>query len=225
MASKKVFIVIPCYNEEKVIKKVIKDIKNEGWKNIILVDDGSTDNTLQKAKEEKVFVLRHVINRGKGAAVKTGLEFAKTKDADIVVTIDGDGQNNPKEIKKMVKKIEEGFDVVMGTRFKKKKNKIPTFNKLANKFANVLIFLVYGIMVSDSQSGFRAYSKKALKLLDLKMDRYEFDSEVIREIARNKLKYTEIPIDVFYTEYSKSKKQKQNLVNGIKTMVRIILSQ
>lgn len=80
-------------------------------------------------------------------------------------------------------------------------------------------------MVSDSQSGFRAYSKKALELLDLKMDRYEFDSEVIREIARNKLKYTEIPIDVFYTEYSKSKKQKQNLVNGIKTMIRIILSQ
>lgn len=121
MASKKVFIVIPCYNEEKVIKKVIKDIKNEGWKNIIVVDDGSTDNTLQKAKEEKVFALRHVINRGKGAAVKTGLEFAKTKDADIVVTIDGDGQNNPKEIKKMVKKIEEGFEVVMGTRFKKRK--------------------------------------------------------------------------------------------------------
>lgn len=225
MASKKVFIVIPCYNEEKVIKKVIKDIKNEGWKNIIVVDDGSTDNTLQKAKEEKVFALRHVINRGKGAAVKTGLEFAKTKDADIVVTIDGDGQNNPKEIKKMVKKIEEGFEVVMGTRFKKKKNKIPTFNKLANRFANIFIFIVYGIMVSDSQSGFRAYGKKALKLLDLKMDRYEFDSEVIREIARNKLKYTEIPIDVFYTEYSKSKKQKQNLVNGIKTMIRIILSQ
>lgn len=225
MASKKVSIVIPCYNEEKVIKKVIKDIKNEGWKNIIVVDDGSTDNTLQKAKEEKVFALRHVINRGKGAAVKTGLEFAKTKDADIVVTIDGDGQNNPKEIKKMVKKIEEGFDVVMGTRFKKKKNKIPTFNKLANRFANIFIFIVYGIMVSDSQSGFRAYGKKALKLLDLKMDRYEFDSEVIREIARNKLKYTEIPIDVFYTNYSKSKKQKQNLVNGIKTMIRIILSQ
>ena len=225
MASKKVFIVIPCYNEEKVIKKVIKDIKNEGWKNIIVVDDGSTDNTLQKAKEEKVFALRHVINRGKGAAVKTGLEFAKTKDADIVVTIDGDGQNNPKEIKKMVKKIEEGFEVVMGTRFKKKKNKIPTFNKLANRFANIFIFIVYEIMVSDSQSGFRAYGKKALKLLDLKMDRYEFDSEVIREIARNKLKYTEIPIDVFYTEYSKSKKQKQNLINGIKTMIRIILSQ
>lgn len=225
MASKKVFIVIPCYNEEKVIKKVIKDIKNESWKNIIVVDDGSTDNTLQKAKEEKVFALRHVINRGKGAAVKTGLEFAKTKDADIVVTIDGDGQNNPKEIKKMVKKIEEGFDVVMGTRFKNKKNKIPTFNKFANKFANFFIFFVYGIMVSDSQSGFRAYSKKALELLDLKMDRYEFDSEVIREIARNKLKYTEIPIDVFYTNYSKSKKQKQNLVNGIKTMIRIILSQ
>ncbi len=225
MTGKKVFIVIPCYNEEKVIGEVIKDIKKEGWKNIVVVDDGSADNTFDRAKREKVFALRHILNRGKGAAVKTGLEFAKSKNADIVVTIDGDGQNNPKEIRKLVKKIEEGFDVVMGTRFEKKKNKVPTFNRLANKFANIFIFFVYGIMVSDSQSGFRAYSKRALELLDLKMDRYEFDSEVIREIARNKLKYKEVPIDVFYTEYSKSKTQKQNLINGIKTMIRIILSQ
>ncbi len=225
MANKKTFIVIPCYNEEKVIGDVIRDIKKEGWKNIVVVDDGSFDKTSDKAKEEKAYVLRHILNRGKGAAVKTGLEFVKSQNADVVVTIDGDGQNNPKEIKKLVKKIEEGFDVVMGTRFEKKKNKIPLFNRLANKFANFFIFFVYGLMVSDSQSGFRAYNKRALELLNLKMDRYEFDSEVIREIARNKLKYAEVPIDVFYTEYSKSKTQKQNLINGLKTMARIILSQ
>ncbi len=225
MTSKKVFIVIPCYNEEKVIGEVIKDIKKEGWKNIVVVDDGSVDKTSDKAKKEKVFVLKHILNRGKGAAVKTGLEFAKLQNADIVVTIDGDGQNNSKEIKKLVKKVEEGFDVVMGTRFEKKKNKMPLFNRIANKFANIFIFFFYLLMVTDSQSGFRAYSKRALELLNLKMDRYEFDSEVIREIARKKLSYTEVPIDVFYTEYSKSKKQKQNLINGLKTMARIILSQ
>lgn len=160
MLKNKVFIVIPCYNEAKVIAKVIKDIKKEGWKNIVVVDDGSTDKTSLEAQKENVFVLRHILNRGKGAAVKTGLEFAKKKNAGVVVTIDGDGQNNPKEIKKLVNEIEKGYEIVMGSRFANKKNKIPAFNKIANIFANFLIFLLYGIMVSDSQSGFRAYSRK-----------------------------------------------------------------
>lgn len=224
MLKNKVFIVIPCYNEAKVIAKVIKDIKKEGWKNIVVVDDGSTDKTSLEAQKENVFVLRHILNRGKGAAVKTGLEFAKKKNAGVVVTIDGDGQNNPKEIKKLVNEIEKGYEIVMGSRFANKKNKIPAFNKIANIFANFLIFLLYGIMVSDSQSGFRAYSRKALELLNLKFDRYEFDSEIIREIAKNRLSYKEIPIDVFYTKYSVSKAQKQNLVNGIKTMIKMVAS-
>ena len=224
MSKNKVFIVIPCYNEAKVIAKLIKDIKKEGWRNIIVVDDGSTDNTFQQAKKEGAVVLRHLINRGKGAAVKTGLEFAKRKGALVVVTIDGDGQNSPKEIKKLVEEIKKGPEVVMGSRFANKQNKIPAFNKIANIFANFLIFLLYGIMVSDSQSGFRAYSKKAIDLLDLRFDRYEFDSEVIREIAKNKLSYKEVPIEVFYTKYSLSKMQKQNLTNGIKTMIKMITS-
>jgi glycosyltransferase involved in cell wall biosynthesis len=221
---KKIFIVIPAYNEEKVIGEVIKDIKKEGYKNIIVVDDGSKDNTYKKAEEEKAIVLRHILNRGKGAAVKTGIEFAKNQNADIVVTIDGDGQNNPKEIKKLISQLDKGIEVVMGSRFQNKKNKMPLFNRFANFVANILIYLTYGIMVSDSQSGFRAYSKKAINSLNLQMDRYEFDSEVIREIVKNKLKYKELPIDVFYTEYSKSKKQKQNLINGIKTLIKIISS-
>jgi hypothetical protein len=83
---------------------------------------------------------------------------------------------------------------------------------------------VYGLWVSDSQSGFRAYSKRALSLIDTKHDRYEFDSEVIREIARNKLKYTEVPIHVRYTQYSMSKLHKQNFVNGLKTLFRLVIS-
>jgi glycosyltransferase involved in cell wall biosynthesis len=220
----KIFIVIPAYNEEKVIGKVITDIKKEGYHNIVVVDDGSVDKTKEVAKKKGAIVLRHILNRGKGAAAKTGLEYAKFQKADIVVTVDGDGQHNPKDIEKMIEKINDGYKVVLGSRFLNKKNKMPLFNRLANFFANVLIFLVYEFWTTDSQSGFRAYSKKALDLIDTSSDRYEFDSEVIREIAWHKLKVTEIPIDVFYTPYSLSKKQKQNFINGIKTLIKIINS-
>jgi len=84
--------------------------------------------------------------------------------------------------------------------------------------------MIYGLWVTDSQSGFRAYSKKAIRLIETKTDRYEYDSEVIREISRNKLKYAEVPIEVRYTEYSMNKKHKMNLKNGIKTLIKMILS-
>ncbi|MCX7881206.1 MAG: glycosyltransferase family 2 protein, partial [Patescibacteria group bacterium] len=91
----KVFIIIPAFNEEKAIGSVIASIKKEGWKNIIVVDDGSEDETFEKAKREKVIVLRHILNRGKGAAVKTGVEYAKLKNPEIIITFDADGQHNP----------------------------------------------------------------------------------------------------------------------------------
>ena len=222
--SSRIFILLPAYNEEKVIGEVIAGIKKEGFKNIIVVDDGSTDKTFEKAKKEGAIVLRHIINRGKGAAVKTGLEYAKLKNAAIVVTVDADGQHNPKDIKKLVKKVKEGYDVVLGSRFLNKKNKLPLFNRLANFFANILVFLLYGIYVSDSQSGFRAYGERALKYINTSSDQYEFDSEVIREVFYHNLKFAETPIDVFYTSYSLSKKHKQNWYNGVKTLINLILN-
>lgn len=221
---KKVFIVIPAYNEGKVIASVIASVKKEGFKNIIVVDDGSSDKTFEEAKKTGVIVLRHILNRGKGAAVKTGIEYAKLKKADVVVTIDADGQHNPKDIKKLVDALDKKTDVVLGSRFLNKKNKLPLFNRLANFFANFLVWVVYGLYVSDSQSGFRAYSKKALNLIEIYSYDYDFESRVIYEIAWHKLAYKEVPIDVFYTSYSLSKKHKQNLINGIKTFLKIITS-
>jgi Glycosyltransferases involved in cell wall biogenesis len=158
----KIFIVIPAYNEEKVIGKVVIDIKKEGYKNIIVVDDGSADKTAEVSKKSGAIVLRHILNRGKGAAAKTGLEYAKSQNADIVVTVDGDGQHNPKDIKKMVGKINDGYEVVLGSRFLNRKNKMPIFNRLANFFANVLVFLVYEFWTTDSQSGFSGLIQKKL---------------------------------------------------------------
>ena len=219
--NNKIFILIPVYNEETVIESVILEIKKNGYSNIIIVDDGSTDNTYKKIENiEKIIVLKHFLNRGKGAAIKTGIETAKILNADIVVTIDGDGQHNPADIRKMVKLIQEKYDVILGNRFKNNNN-IPFHSIIYNKIGNFFTWLVHGLWVSDSQSGLRAYSKKAIGIIDTKTDRYEYDSEIIREIKKNKLSYIEIPIKVSYTEYSKNKKVKQNFKNGVKTLIKM----
>jgi len=102
---------------------------------------------------------------------------------------------------------------------------MPSYKILANYLGNFFTWLIYGLWVSDSQSGFRAYSKKAIYLIDTKTDRYEYDSEIIKEIKRNKLKFVEVPIEVHYTEYSMNKKHKQNLKNGLKTLIKMIISE
>ncbi len=222
--SKKVFIIIPAYNEESVIRDVIKEIKDSGFENIIVVDDGSQDKTYSKAQEIKgVIALKHFINRGKGAAVKTGMEAAKILGAEIVVTMDGDGQHNPKDIKKMIYFLEKEYDVVLGTRMKNPKG-MPVYKILANYLGNFFTWLAYGLWVTDSQSGFRAYSQKALKHIDTKSDRYEYDSEVIKEIKHHKLKYFEVPIEVRYTLYSMNKPYKMNFRNGIKALIKIFIN-
>jgi glycosyltransferase involved in cell wall biosynthesis len=219
--KEKIVIVIPAYNESPVLAEVISAIKKKGYHNIIVVDDGSSDNTYEVAKGAGVIALKHFLNRGKGAAIKTGLEAAKRLNADIVVTIDGDGQHDPAEIGGMVKKIQEGFDVVLGSR-SFKSVQMPLFNKIANYVGNVLTFLIYGLWVQDSQSGFRVFSNKALYKMNTSSDRYEYDTEVIREISQNKLSYVEIPISVRYTEYSKNKHTKQSFYNGLKTLFILI---
>jgi len=217
----KFYVVIPAFNEGRVIKKVISEIRKSGFENIIVIDDGSDDDTFDQAKESGTVALRHKINRGKGAAVKTGIEAAKMEGAEIIATMDGDGQHNPGDLGNLIEKIKEGYEVVLGARTKKREL-MPLRKRMANFAANVFTWYLNGIWVTDSQSGMRAYSKKALDLVDTKSSRYEYDSEVIREIYRNKLKFTEIPIEVRYTEYSMGKTEKQGFLNGLKTVYKMI---
>lgn len=217
------WIVLPAYNEEKIIREVLREIQSAGYKKIIIVDDGSKDQTYEKAKEVPgVIALRHKLNRGKGAATKTGIEAAKLLGAGIIVTMDSDGQHNPSDIARLIEPIKNNHcDVVLGTRLKNPEG-MPWYKILANHVGNAITWYFYGLWVSDSQSGFRAYSRHASELINTKTDRYEYDSEVIREIYLYKLKYREVPIEVRYTEYSMGKIQKQGFINGLKTFYKII---
>lgn len=220
--SIKVYIVIPAYNEGTVIGEVITDLHNSGYQNVIVVDDGSDDDTCLQARKYRATSIKHKINRGKGAAVKTGVAAADLLGADVVVTMDGDGQHCPSDIDSLTHPIKnDGIDVVLGTRLFDKEG-MPFIKIIANKVGNYITWLFYGIKVSDSQSGFRAYSKYAVSKIDTRADKYEYDSKVIREINNNRLSFVEVPIKVLYTDYSKGKPQKQGFVNGIKTMIRMI---
>ena len=219
--NNKVYIVIPAFNEESVIQDVIKEIRDAGYENIIVVDDGSGDKTHEKAKSSGVTALRHKINRGKGAATKTGIEAAKLLRADIIVTMDGDGQHDPKDIEKLIEPIIQNHcDVVLGTRLKNTKG-MPWHRIAANHVGNFFTWLLFGLWVTDSQSGFRAYSKHAAEVINTKGDRYEYDSEIIREIYIYKLKFKEVSIAVRYTEYSMGKIHKQGPINAIKTLYKM----
>lgn len=222
-SNQRVVIVIPAYNEAEVLQGVIDEIQQFHDCVLVVVDDGSTDGTYAVAAGNPgVLALRHRVNRGKGASVKTGITAANMLGADIVVTMDGDGQHNPEDIARMVKPIaEEHYDVVLGSRLLDREN-MPFMKIVANWVGNFFTWLFYGILVTDSQSGFRAYSKFAALIIDTKADKYEYDSKVIREIKNNRLSFMEVPIETRYTEYSTGKKHKQGFINGLKTLYRMI---
>jgi glycosyltransferase involved in cell wall biosynthesis len=221
--TKKIFVVVPAFNEAGVIADVIREVRAAGDYDIVVVDDGSKDDTYaQAASCPGVVAVRHKINRGKGAATKTGIVAANKLGADIVVTIDGDGQHDPLDIENLIQPIRGGeCEVVLGVR-RKKKGEMPLLKIIANKIGNLVTWLFYGIHVSDSQSGFRAYSRYAAGIIDTKADKYEYDSKVIREINNNRLSFKEVPIRVRYTEYSMGKAQKQGFINGIRTLSRMV---
>lgn len=225
--DKKIYIVIPAFNESKVIDKVIESIQKQGYKNIIVVDDGSIDDTAKVAEKAGAIVLIHSINRGKGAATQTGLDGAKLLNADIVVTMDADGQHSEKDLDNIIEPILKGeVDVTLGSRFIGK-NEVPKLKRMANIFGNFVTWAFYGIYVSDSQSGFRAYSKKANEMIKTTMDRYEFESEILYFVKKYKLVYKEVPITVYYTDHSQTKYDnipnftKQKITNGFKMIYRI----
>ena len=217
-----VVIVIPAYNEASVIGSVIDSIHRAGYSSVIVVDDGSTDTTSPNAITAGALVITHRINRGKGAATKTGLEAAGLLSADIVVTMDGDGQHHAHDIDALIAPLRQGVcNVTLGTR-SKDTAAMPITRIVSNHIANFVTWTFYGLYVQDSQSGFRAYNRQALRQISTSADTYDYESEVIREIHRHRLVYKEVPIGVHYTDYSMSKPTRQDFANGFKTLYKII---
>jgi UDP-N-acetylglucosamine---dolichyl-phosphate N-acetylglucosaminyltransferase len=213
MSKPKLLIILPAYNEASIIAKVLQKIKKEASKihnirfKIVVVDDGSRDDTSKIAKKEKVLVLRHFLNRGLGAALKTGLTYAKKHDFDFALTMDSDGQHEPKDIKKaLMLLLKNQADVVIGSRMLGQHG-MPLDRKIINFLSSLVTYFFFQIWTTDSQSGFRAFNQRALKLIKLKTQGMEVSSEFFSEIKINNLYLKEIPIKVIYSKYSKAKGQ------------------
>lgn len=214
----KTIAVIPAYNEATVIGDVVQQVLGQ-VDTVIVVDDCSKDETAVVARRSGAQVLRHAVQRGAGRATATGLLAALRLGADLIVTLDADGQHLADEIQTVLAPLRvHDADLVVGCRVQDRKS-MPVSRRLGNRFANFWTWALLGASVSDSQSGFRAYSRTAAQRLPLHSRGYEFCSQTLGAAVKLGLKIAEVPITVVYTEYSMAKGQ--SFWTAVQTLIRI----
>ncbi len=217
----KTFIVIPAKDESKYISHVISRTLKQGYNNIVVVDDGSKDNTGDlAAKFDTVHVLRHWVNLGPGASTYTGIRYAVEQGAERIVTLDADNQHDPTDINRLVETIYNGgYDMVLGSRFLKA-NKIPRSRVFYNKVGNWISYFITGMYLSDSQSGVKIINRKFAKILNIRHNGFEFCIEIIKQAKIADIKVKEIPVNVRYSR--ETMKKGQNLLTGFNMVARLL---
>jgi glycosyltransferase involved in cell wall biosynthesis len=209
---------IAAYNEARYVGSVVLQAR-QYVDEVIVVDDGSTDNTARVAELAGATIIRHAENRGKGAAIQSILAEAKKRNPDILVLLDADAQHDPNEIPALIKPISEGFDLVIGSR-EAQKDKTPRYRRLGQKVIFQSARLASKTNISDSESGFRALSPKAINDLELKENGFAIESEMITRAADKNLKITEVPISNIYT---KDGSTLNPIRHGVDVLSRIIV--
>lgn len=192
----RIVCVIPAYNEGKTIEVVVSKVRKH-VDLVFVVDDGSLDATSEASQRAGAVVLRHQVNKGKGAALKTGFGHAlQGREVDFVVSMDGDGEHNPNEIPRVLDPLLKGeADLVIGSRFKGSAHGLTLPRRLSNIITTWIIRHGFGVPVSDSQSGFRAFTRKILETVDFKEEHYSAESEILIKTHRLGFKITEVPIN------------------------------
>ncbi len=220
MLNNKVWIIVPAYNEHKNIFGVIKSLQ-EHSRNIVVINDASNDRTKDIIKPLGVYLINHMINRGQGAALQTGMEFALKKGAKIIVHFDADGQMQAKDIYRMIAPIvNKEADIVFGSRFLDKKSKMPWTKKyFILKPAIIFNWFFTGVKLTDAHNGFRALSKKAAKATKISQDGMAHATEILDLVRIYGLNYTEIPVEIIYNQYG------QKFLNGFKIIRDLIFAK
>jgi glycosyltransferase involved in cell wall biosynthesis len=220
--NRRILICIPAYNEAKSIADVIQKAKKHGC-DVIVYDDGSTDNTKEVATSSGATVIRDPNNKGYGVAIRSLFQAAKEKNADIIVTIDSDGQHNPDQISNVLKPIlNDGFDIVVGSRFlnDQDKRKVPVYRYVGIKIITKLVQAASYNNITDAQSGFRAFSRNALSKINLFEKGMAVTTEILLRAKENNLLLKEVPITISYTVQNAS--TGNPLVHGVGVLYSII---
>jgi len=202
-----VFVIIPAYNEQEVIAKVIYELVPMQYK-LVVVDDGSAEELDERLQQFPIFLLRHRVNLGQGAALQTGIEFALSKQAAYIVTFDADGQHLPSDIEKLLAPLAANkADITLGTRFSGGISNIPAGRKWVLKTARFINYFFAGLLLSDAHNGLRAMTRPAASAIHIRQNGMAHATEIVAEIRKNKLRYAEVPVSIRYTDYSRKKGQ------------------
>lgn len=201
------FIVIPAFNEESAIGPVVSELK-ASWPHVVVVDDGSRDATASVAQASGATVLRHVINRGQGAALQTGIAYALARGAEAIVTFDSDGQHRAEDVATLVQPlVERRAEAVLGSRFLGSTEQMPWMRRVLLRGAILFTRFASGARLTDTHNGLRAFTRSAASKLDITLDRMAHASEIIDQIVRSGVRYVEVPVHVRYSDYSRRKGQ------------------
>ncbi|MCX2929052.1 glycosyltransferase family 2 protein [Mycobacterium sp. CVI_P3] len=209
------WIIVPAFNEAKVIGDVIADLR-EVFDHVVCVDDGSSDATAKTALRAGAHVVRHPVNLGQGAAIQTGVEYARSQPgAAVFVTFDADGQHRVKDVVVMIERLAKGdVDIVIGTRFAGTTvSQIPPLKRLILRAAARLSPSSHRLHLTDAHNGLRVFNKTVADELNLTMNGMSHAGEFIQLIVENHWRVAEEPVEILYTEYSMSKGQP--LLNGV----------
>jgi glycosyltransferase involved in cell wall biosynthesis len=222
----RVCVVIPAFNEATVVGNVVSDVK-KAYRNrnyaveIVVINDASTDETSKIARKSGATVINHILNSGAGGATATGLSYAQQNGFDIAATMDADGQHAAEDVIRGVDEIiKRGDDLLIGSRLVDNKD-MSRSKMIGNKGLSIITYLLFGINSTDSQSGLRVFSRRALESLRWKTSGYEFCSEMLWRAKQLNLRTGEFPISTIYTKYSKSKGQNNwNGINIVKSLIK-----
>ena len=207
-------VVIAAYNESENIVKFLDELISTDF-NIVVVDDGSTDGTSDLIEKFDVYKIKHELNCGQGAALQTGLEFArKNKDIKVFITMDADGQHQIKDLENLIKPIIDGeVDVVFGSRFLDKRTKLSLIRRIVLKAAVVFSKLSTGLPLTDTHNGLRAFSKNVIFEINIKRDGMTHASEIVEIVAEKNLKFKEAAVEILYPKFKF--KRGQSLWNSV----------
>ena len=210
------YVVVPAFNEGACLEQVLRELVAV-YPNVIVVDDGSSDDTADVAERVAPYVLRHLINRGQGAALQTGLDFALRRQAQYIVTFDADGQHRVEDIAALVAPISAGeCEITLGSRFLGEALDMPATRRITLRLAVLFTRMVSRVPLTDAHNGLRAFSRQAGRQIRISMDRMAHASEIIDSIRQSGLPFREIPVQIRYTAYSLAKGQ------SLRDAVRIV---
>jgi polyprenyl-phospho-N-acetylgalactosaminyl synthase len=217
------YVVVPAFNEAKVISGVVGAL-SEVFANVVVVNDGSSDDTSAVLKDTAATVIRHPVNVGQGAALQTGITYALERGAAYIVTFDADGQHRVEDAIAVLQLVQTGTcDVACGSRFLGKAVNIPITRRMLIRTAVYFSNATTGTKLTDTHNGLRALSRRAASCLDMTQSGMAHASEIINQLAQHKMTIREVPVQILYTEYSMTKGQSS--LNAVNILIDLIVGR